>query len=212
MGVTGIVTRKMQRAKVSAMLALFMKRACSVECQRVARLVGNVDNDQEQFAVQTQEEFNKLLKIQDDEELDSIDVQKLRAKGRALDSSENGLQGMDGTHLVYLCNFFQKFDANGDGKVDLEEFRTMIRTSFKAANLFTGSEDLDRLSVPQMDALLQYNDWPAKHQGPGDIGTLASLQNSPTPSFLNPFFPNPLPADVGEGVLKQEPFGVCGRR
>jgi hypothetical protein len=152
-----------------------MKRSCSVDCQRVARLVGNVDNDPEQFAVQTKEEFNKLLKIQDDEDLDSIDVQKLRARGRALGSSENRLQGMDSAHLMHLCTFFQKFDANGDGKVDLEEFRTMVRTSSQAANLFTGSEDLEHLSVQQMDALLQYKDWPARHQGPGDIGMLACL-------------------------------------
>jgi hypothetical protein len=49
----------------------------------------------------------------------------------------------------------------------------MVRTSSHKAKLFTGSEDLERLSVKQMDALLLYNDWPAKHQGPGDIGILA---------------------------------------
>ena len=171
MGVKGIVKRKMERARFSAMLALLMKRACSVECQRVARLVGNVDNDAEQFAFQTVEEFNKLLKIQDDEELETISVEKLRAKGRALGSSEHGLQGMDGTNIEQLCTFFTLFDENGDGEVSLDEFRIMVRTSRQAANLFTGSEDLGHLNVKQMEALLLYDDWPTQHQGPGDTGT-----------------------------------------
>jgi len=170
MGVKGIVKRKMERARFSAMLSLFMKRACSVECQRVARLVGNVDNDAEQFAFQTAEEFKKLLKIQDDEELETISVEKLRAKGRAIGSSEIGLQGMDGTNIEHLCTFFAQYDANGDGKVDLEEFRIMVRTSRLAANLFTGSEDLECLTVKQMEALLLFDDWPTKHEGPGDVG------------------------------------------
>jgi hypothetical protein len=170
MGVKGIVKRKMERARFSAMLALCMKRACSVECQRVARLVGNVDNDAVQFAFQTAEEFNKLLKIQDDEELETISVEKLRAKGRAIGSSEHGLQGMDGINIEQLCTFFSKYDANGDGMVDLEEFRIMVRTSRLAANLFTGSEDLECLTVKQMEALLLFDDWPTKHEGPGDVG------------------------------------------
>ncbi len=175
MGVKDIVKWKMESARFSAMLALCMKRACSVECQRVARLVGNVDNDAEQFAVQTAEEFNKLLKIQDDESLQTISVEKLRAKGRALDSSEIESQGMDGTNIEQLCTFFTLFDENGDGEVSLDEFRIMVRTSRQAATLFTGSEDLGHLSAKQMEALLIYDDWPTQHQGPGDTGTQACL-------------------------------------
>ena len=175
MGVTSIVKKKMDFAKFSVMLALFMKRACSVECQRVARLVGNVDDDPERFAFQTEEEFNKLLKIQDDAELSKIIVEKLRAKGRALNSSEQGPQGMDGTSIEQLCFFFEAFDANSDGAVDLDEFRIMVRTSRRAANLFTGSEDLGRLSVEQMEGLLMYDDWPTKHEGQSDTGTLVCL-------------------------------------
>jgi hypothetical protein len=84
MRVTDIVKRKLDHSKFSAMLACFLKRACSVECQRVARLVGNVDNDPKRFAIQSEEEFKNLVKIEDDEQLETIIVKKLRAKGRGL--------------------------------------------------------------------------------------------------------------------------------
>ena len=56
------------------------------------------------------------------------------------------------------------------GHVDLDEFRCAIRTSRAATNLFTGSEELSRLTEPQMVALLLYDDWPSKHEGPSDVG------------------------------------------
>ena len=39
----------------------------------------------------------------------------------------------------------------------------------QATSLFTGSEELDRLSNKQLNALLLYDDWPGKHMGPGDV-------------------------------------------
>lgn len=39
----------------------------------------------------------------------------------------------------------------------------------QATSLFTGSEELERLSNAQMNSLLLYNDWPEKHEGPGDL-------------------------------------------
>ena len=183
MGVVNIVKKKMNSATFSAMLALFMKRACSVECQRIARLVGNVDDNPEQFAVQTEEEFNKLLKIQGEEDLDTIIVEKLRAKGKESDASEHGAAGMDGTNIEQLFTFFESFDKNGDGEVDLDEFRIMVRTSRLAANLFTGAEDLERLTVKQMEALLMYDDWPTKHEGPGDVGMHPCFHRRPSCSI-----------------------------
>jgi hypothetical protein len=110
MGVVSIVKKKMDQVKFAAMLACWMKQACSVESQRVARLVGNVDDDPEQFLVQTEEEYNKLVKIQGDEKLKTLKVETLRkrGKGRESDSSEHGHQGMDGTSIEQLCTFFQK--------------------------------------------------------------------------------------------------------
>ena len=47
-GMTSIVKAKMESAQFSAMLALFLKRALSVEIIRFGHLVGNID-DMEEF-------------------------------------------------------------------------------------------------------------------------------------------------------------------
>ena len=41
--------------------------------------------------------------------------------------------------------------------MDLDEFRTMVTTCRVAANLFTGNEELNRLTESQMVALLLEN-------------------------------------------------------
>ena len=46
----------------------------------------------------------------------------------------------------------------------------MIQTSRAAANLFTGVEELSQINTQQMNALLLFESWPEKHEGPGDIG------------------------------------------
>ena len=46
----------------------------------------------------------------------------------------------------------------------------MVRTTRTAANLFTGIEELEQINVKQMNALLLFESWPEKHEGPGDIG------------------------------------------
>ena len=45
----------------------------------------------------------------------------------------------------------------------------------QATSLFTGSEELARLSNAQMNALLLYDDWPEKHEGPGDLDEMDGL-------------------------------------
>ena len=52
------------------------------------------------------------------------------------------------------------------GEVDLDEFQQAIHTCRSATNLFTGSEELSRLTEKQMVALLLYDDWPQRHEGP----------------------------------------------
>ena len=108
-----LVKEKMESAKFSAMLSLFMKLACSVESQRIARLVGNVDDCQDEFDRQTKEEFDKLLTIQEtregeegeegeveeEEVLDVLLVTKLRAKANA----NHGMYGVKIEDLVSVC-------------------------------------------------------------------------------------------------------------
>ena len=94
---------------------------------------------------------------------DSIDVERLKAVAEGTLSNE-----IEGTTLEDLCRFFLLFDENGDGVVDLEEFRAMILASHDACNLFMGSEVPDKLSERQIEALLTY-DWPQQYAGPGDV-------------------------------------------
>jgi len=125
---------------------------------------------------------DELFKEFDVDGSGTVDLNEFRQMVKTyLDSSEQDQQVMmDGTNIEQLCFFFEKFDDNGDGEVDLEEFRTMVKTSRQAANLFTGSEDLGHLSVKQLEALLLYDDWPARHAGPSDhpeddLGGLVSV-------------------------------------
>ena len=84
--------------QVSAMLALFMRRACSVECLRVAHLVGNVDDDADMFNQDTKKQFDKLLSLQGEDDLDVLVVEKLRAK-----ENDNGARsGMEGVGIKEL--------------------------------------------------------------------------------------------------------------
>ena len=105
----------MDSAKVSVMLSLFMKRACSVECFRIARLVGNVDGSESEFDRQSKQEFDKLLAIQGDvgdvgEASEVLVIEQLQAKADGEASA-----GMEGITIPELCTFFEQFDANGDG-------------------------------------------------------------------------------------------------
>jgi hypothetical protein len=68
---------------------------------------------------------------------------------------------------VCVCVYTCKSDKNGDGNVDLDEFRVMIKTSRSAANLFTGNEKLQFLTEKQMAMLLLFDSWPNRHEGPG---------------------------------------------
>ncbi len=111
---------------------------------------------------------DELFKKFDVDGSGNVDLNEFRQMVKTyLDSSEQEQQVMmDGTNIEQLCFFFEKFDDNGDGEVDLEEFRIMVKTSRQAANLFTGSEDLGHLSQRQLEGLLLYDDWPARHEGP----------------------------------------------
>ena len=97
----------METAHVSAMLAVFVKRACSVECFRVARLVGNIDDDVADFDRESEREFNKLLDVQGEKGMDVIVVQKLRDKDNGQDRA-GGMEGIGIKELVcVLCTYIR---------------------------------------------------------------------------------------------------------
>ena len=96
MHITPIVKEKMDSAKVEAMLALFMRRACSIQMHRVAHLVGNTDSDPEEFDRQSELEFRKLLHLQRDDRLEVLVVERLRLV--------DGSHGMEGVSLRELVS------------------------------------------------------------------------------------------------------------
>ena len=99
MGMRGIAREKMQAAEFRSMLALFMKRATSLESQRMARLVGNVDDDEELFLAQSREQYDKLLSLQGQDDLDVLIVEKLRSKA----NTDHGMEGLSVEELVIVC-------------------------------------------------------------------------------------------------------------
>ena len=99
MGIRSIVREKMQTAKFHSMLALFMKRATSTESQRMARLVGKVDHNEEEFLLQSQKQFNELLAYQGEDRLDVLVIKKLRIKA----DTDHGIEGVSVEELVIVC-------------------------------------------------------------------------------------------------------------
>jgi Ca2+-binding EF-hand superfamily protein len=116
-GIVSIVTKKMELAKFNAMISLFVKDSTSLEAQRVARLIGNTEGDENEFQRQTKREFDKLCQKQGGGAVILVD--------KLIQSAQHN-HGAEGTTIEDLCKFFLKFDENGDGKVDLSEFQTMV--------------------------------------------------------------------------------------
>jgi hypothetical protein len=98
MHVRKIVKEKMDSAKVASMLALFMRRACSVECLRMARLVGNVDSTPEEFDRESSREFKKLLALQGDTGSTRLVVDRMRSQ------DSEGTHGMEGITMNELVS------------------------------------------------------------------------------------------------------------
>ena len=161
-GIRRVVEEKRQQAEVGAMLSLFIKLFVSVEMQRFARLIGNVDGDETKFQAHAREQFDFLVALQDDDS-DTLKLSKLK-------EATAGAEGMEGTSVESILKLLEQYDVNGDGETDFGEFCTLLKESRARANLFTGSEDVNVLSDKQMDTLLLFHGWPTEHEGPGDVG------------------------------------------
>jgi hypothetical protein len=108
-GIRDVVRGKIQAAEFQALMGPFMKLYVSIEMQRFARLVGNVDDDEEEFERQARNEFNKLLTVQGDGS-DELSLDKL---GSAATGTQG--MGMEGTSLQSIVQFLTAYDVNGDG-------------------------------------------------------------------------------------------------
>ena len=80
-----VVQEKIEKAEVSAMLALFLKLYAFIEMKRFAQLIGNVDGNEKEFLRQTRQEFDRLLAVQSDGN-DEIDLVKLRKIAKERDA------------------------------------------------------------------------------------------------------------------------------
>jgi len=173
-GIVQVVKERVENAEFHAMQALFIKLTVPSEMKLVAGLIGNVDDDRQEFFAQTQKEFDKLLALQGGGG-DELDLETLTNVANDVDEDATGMAG----YLHIICKCLQLFDINGDGKMIYSQFYRMMRDARAKANLFTGVEELRELDDKQMQEILVFRAWPTKHAGPGGISiSRISLSNS----------------------------------
>jgi hypothetical protein len=170
-GIVEVAREKIQAAEFYAMLSLFMKIHTSIEVQRFARLVGNVDGDETEFQRQCERQFKLLLALQGDG-YTSIDLAKLKSAAK---DAPDTFVGMHGTTLKGICKYLEEFDADGNGKIDSDEFVLLLQAAGTKVNLFTGSEDPNSLNDLQAQTLLSFDKWPTSHAGPGEAEGLEAV-------------------------------------
>ena len=146
-GMRPVVEKKCDQALFRAMLSTFLHQAVPLEMSRFAGLVGTCN--EEQFEKRLDDAYDELLAIQgggDHIELNSLVQHK-------------GTLKMEGLNVEEIVHFMRLYDQDGDGHVDRCEFREMLREAIETADLFTGSETLDRVTDKQMEVLLLFDDW-----------------------------------------------------
>ena len=146
-GIRPVVEKKCDQAIFRAMLSTFLHQAVPLEMSRFARLVGTCN--EEQFEKRLDEAYDELLAMQGGG--DHLDTNLL--------VQHKGNSKMEGLNVEEIVHFMRIYDADGDGIVDRCEFREMLRKSIETADLFTGSETLERVTDKQMEVLLLFDDW-----------------------------------------------------
>ena len=68
----------------------------------------------------------------------------------------NAIPALSAHDMVTIGHLFTKFDVNGDGNLDLSEFRQLALELVHSSYAFTGRETLDSLDLVQLDVLRKH--------------------------------------------------------
>ena len=68
----------------------------------------------------------------------------------------NSIPALSASDMVTIGHLFNKYDENGDGNMDLAEFRTLALDLVRSSYMFTGRETLDSLDLVQLDVLRKH--------------------------------------------------------
>jgi len=68
----------------------------------------------------------------------------------------NSIPALSASDVVTIGHLFTKFDENGDGSLDLTEFRQLALELVHSSYAFTGRETLDSLDLVQLDVLRKH--------------------------------------------------------
>ena len=93
-----------------------------MEVQRFARLVGNVDGDEARLTFKGRVKDNCSWRRQGD----GITLNDLAKLKSAAEDAPGTFVGMHGTILKDVFKYLNEFDANGNGKINSDEFVIML--------------------------------------------------------------------------------------
>ena len=191
-----VVSKKLDAAYFQAMLSTFMHVGVSLEMSRFSRLVGTCTSE-DQFRKRANEIYGQLLKFQGGGR-NTLDLELLKKVAEGKPQQEEFLvegsnlqpeqeQGnhdiqMEGLAIEDIVQFMCHYDEDGDGQVDKNEFRHMLEECIEVADLFTGSEALEKLTDRQIEVLLMFDDWPKPHgaaQKDKGLGPLLKRKKQP---------------------------------
>ena len=69
---------------------------------------------------------------------------------------DNAVPYFSAANVVMLGYLFEQYDEDGDGQIDMAEFKNLTLDMVKACFVFNGGEALDTLSITQLDVLRRH--------------------------------------------------------